>query len=98
MQEEQSGLLVQHVAMDSRHFDAISSQRHNHGIHFVTCQNKIPGDRGLAAAGGWEVDRRGYAHRSDRRNLHSAFHDRVAAWHSKLVNAAVGLALGANEL
>jgi len=61
MKEEQSRLLVQHVAVDRRHVDAIRPQRLDHGIHFVIGQNEISGDGGLAAAGRLEVDGDGYA-------------------------------------
>lgn len=39
VQEEQSGLLVQHMAVDGSHIDAIRPQRLNHGIYFVACEN-----------------------------------------------------------
>src|SRR6266446_7003849 len=94
MKEEQPWLLVQHVAVDCRHVDAIRPQSRDHRVHFIARKHEIASNCSLAAAGRLEVDRRGYAHRSHRRNLHAAFHDRVAAWHSKLINAAVGFANG----
>src|SRR5713226_5007505 len=98
MQEEQSWLFVQHVAVDRRHVDAVRPQRLDHWIHFIAGKNKISGDGCLAVTVRLETDSIRHAHRSHRRNLHSALHDRVAAWDPKLVNATVRLALDADDL
>src|SRR5450631_3258612 len=98
MKEVQPRLLVQHVAMHRCHVDAVCPQCLDNGIYLLTDENKIASNGSLACTGRLEVDRGGYTHRSDRRNLYSAFHDRVAARHAKLVNAAIRLALDANEL
>src|SRR5882762_10349147 len=83
------------MAVDRGDIDPIRPQRRDHRVHFIARKHEIASNCGLAAAGRLEVDRGGYAHRTHRRNLHAAFHDRVAAWHSKLINAAVRLALAA---
>src|SRR6266849_8009024 len=98
MEEEESRLLVQHVAMDSRHVDAIRSQRLDHGIHLIACKNKISGDGCLAITGRLETDSIRHAHRSDRTYLHSILGHRIAARHSKLIDTAVRLPLNANDL
>src|SRR6266581_725804 len=56
MQEEQSRLLVQHVAVDRRHVDAVRSQLLDHRVHFVAGKNKISSDGGLAAIGRLKTD------------------------------------------
>src|SRR3954466_5170329 len=43
MHEEQPRLLVQHMAVQRGHLDAIGSQRLDHGIHFVIGKNEIAG-------------------------------------------------------
>src|SRR5882757_7594903 len=98
MQEKQPWLLVQHVAMDRRDIDAVRPQGLDHGIYFVACQNKITGDSSFAATGRLEVDGDSHAHRSNRSNLHSAFHHWVASRHIELIDAAVGLSFDADKL
>src|SRR4051794_37135768 len=49
MQEEQPRLLVQHVAVDRGHVDAVRPQGLNNGIDFVIGQNEVAGDGSLAA-------------------------------------------------
>src|SRR5437660_1043704 len=61
VQEEQPRLLVQHVAVDRRHLDAVRAQRLDHGIDLISRQHEVAGDGGLAAAGGLEVDGGGHA-------------------------------------
>src|ERR1700730_16377468 len=98
MQEEQPWLLGKHVTMDRSHVDAILPQRLDHGIHFVTGQNKISCYGGLTATGRLGNYGSDKSHRPDRSDFHSAFHDWIAARHGQLIDAAVGLALGANDL
>src|SRR5713101_4068549 len=98
MQEEQSRLLIQHVAVDRGHIDPVRPQRRYDRVYFVARKHEIAGNSGLATASRLEVDRRGYAHRSHRSNLHSAFIDRIAPRHIKLVDAAVGLPFASDEL
>src|SRR6185295_9637827 len=45
-----------------------------------------------------EIDGRGKPHRSGRRNLRSILSDRVTARDAELVDAAIGLALDADDL
>src|SRR5258706_10194326 len=98
MQEEESRLLVQHVAVDSSHVDVVRSQRLDHRIYFVIGKNEVTGNSRLAAASRLEVDRDGHAHRANRSNWHSAFHDRIAPRYIKLVDAAIGLPFAADDL
>src|ERR1700736_1761142 len=51
MHEEQPRLLVEHVAVERRHLDAVRAQGLNNGIHFLPGQHEIAGDRGLAGTG-----------------------------------------------
>src|SRR5439155_13903664 len=98
MKEEQPRLLVQHVAMNGRHLDAVRPQGIDNGVHLTAGKNKIPGDRRLAAAGRLKVDCCRDTHRPHGGNLHSALGDWVAAWDAKLINATVGLAFDTNDL
>src|SRR5258707_1363067 len=98
MKEEQRRLLVQHVAVDRGHVDAVRPQRLYDGIYFVARKHEITSDSRLAAACRLEVNRYGHAHRSNRRNLYSAFHDRIAPRHVELIDPAVRLSFGADEL
>src|SRR5713101_8731387 len=98
MQEEQSWLFVQHVAVDRRHVDAVRPQRLDHWIHFIAGKNKISGDGCLAVTGRLETDSIRHAQRSDRTYLHSILGHRIAARHPKLIDAAVRLPLDANDL
>src|SRR6266849_5944249 len=98
MKKEQPWLLIQHVAVDRGYVDAIRPQRFDHGIYFVPGKHKIAGNGRLAAAGRLETDRVSHAQRSYRGNLHSAFHDRIAARHAKLIDAAVRLTFDADDL
>src|SRR5262249_27714511 len=58
--EEQPRLLVEHVAVDRRHLDAVRPQRLDHWVHLFCGQHEIASDGGLAAAGRLEADRRGH--------------------------------------
>src|ERR1035437_10586070 len=98
MQEEQPRLLVQHVAVDRRHVDAVRPQRPDHGVHLVACKHKIAGDGGFATAGRLETDGNRYAHRSDRTYLHSILRHCIAARHCKLIDAAICLSFDADDL
>ena len=64
--------------MDRGHVDPVRQQGCDHGIDLIAGKNKIAGNGSFAGAGRLEVDRRRYAHRPHRCNLHSAFHDRIA--------------------
>src|SRR6266481_2361459 len=55
MQEEESRLLVQHVAVDRSHVDAVRPQRLDHGIHFVIGENEVTGNRALPPPVGWKL-------------------------------------------
>src|SRR5262245_62477219 len=79
VQEEQPRLLVEHVAVNCRHLDAIRSQRLDHRIDLVSRQYEISGDGGLSAAGGLEVDGRRQSERTGGAALHSALTDLVGA-------------------
>src|SRR5690348_7644677 len=96
--EEQSRLLIEHMAMDCRHLDAVAAQRLDYRIDLFAGQNEVAGYRRLAATGGLEIDGLRDPHRTDRRELHAAFIDGVAARHGELVDAAIVLALGADDL
>src|SRR5262249_46471066 len=96
--EEQPRLLVEHVAMDRRHLDAIRPQRLDHRIHLVRRQHEVAGDSGLAAAGGLEVDGGGEPQWPDGSKLRSALIDGAPAGRPDLIHAAHGLPLGADDL
>src|SRR5450759_1791491 len=98
MKEEQSRLLVEHVAMDGGHVDAVRPQRLDDWIHLIAGKNEISGDSRLATTGRLEVNCNRHAHWPDWAHLHSAFHDRIATRHVELIDAAVGLSFGANQL
>src|SRR5215207_6273665 len=98
MAEEQAWLLVEHVAVQRGYLDPVASQRPDNGIDLVGRQNEVAGNRRLAAAGGLETDRLGDPHRADRGELHAAFADRIAARYGELVDAAIVLALDADDL
>ena len=55
--EEKARLLIQHVAVQCGHLDAIVTQRFEDRIDLLSSQHKITGDRCLAAPGRLEVDR-----------------------------------------
>ncbi len=80
------------------HFYVIRAQLANDRVHLISGQHEVAGDGGLAAAGRLEVDRDGYPQRSDGTHLHSTLGDRVAARNGKLIDAAVSLALGIDDL
>src|SRR5258706_8500495 len=58
MKEEQPRLLIQHVAMDRGHLDAVRPQSLDHRVHFVTRNHEIAGNSGLTATGRLEIDGR----------------------------------------
>src|SRR5438067_947440 len=58
MHEEESRRLLQHVAVDGRHLDAILAQGAEHRIHFAPDEDEVTSDGGLAPAGRLEIDRR----------------------------------------
>ena len=65
-------------------------------IDLVSRDQKVAGDRGLAAPGGLEVDGVGAAQRSG--DLQPHFDDRVAPRHAELVDAAIRGAFDADDL
>src|SRR5437868_15108155 len=87
MHEEQTRLLIEHMAVHRRDFDAIVAQRANYGIHFVGAQHEIAGDSSFSAAGRLKIDGGGDSHR--RRNFHSVLTDRLAARNAQLVDSTV---------
>src|SRR5215471_15907806 len=96
--EEQPRLLVEHVAVDRRHLDAIRAQRVDHWIDLVCGQHEVAGDGGLAAAGGLEADPSGHARGPGGGKLRSALAHRIAPRHAELIDAAGGLTLNADDL
>src|SRR6516162_7630312 len=56
VQKKESWLLVQHVTVDCRHFDAICKKRLDYRVDLITRQHKIASDRRFAAAGRLEID------------------------------------------
>jgi hypothetical protein len=93
MNEDHSGLLGEHVAVDRRHLDAIWPQHPDQRIHLLAGHQKVARDRGLAPAGRLKVDGVRCPHGADGRDLHAALGDRIAPRHAKLIDAAVGLSL-----
>ena len=97
MHEEEPRLFLQHVTVERGHLDAVARSALMTGFT-SSGQDEVPGDRGFAAAGRLEVDGRRDPHGAGRSDLHAAFHDRVAARHRELIDAAVRLALDADDL
>src|SRR3954452_3714929 len=60
MHEDEPRLLVEHVAVDRRHLDAIGAQLLDHRIDLLASEHEVAGDRRLAAAGRLEIDRGRY--------------------------------------
>src|SRR6266849_2538857 len=62
MHEVQVWGVVDHVAVQRRHLNPVLPQRFQHWIDLTAEQDEIPGNRGLAAASGLEVngDRRAH--------------------------------------
>src|SRR5258707_6687742 len=60
--EEQMRCVYQHVTVQSCDFDAVVSQRLDHGVDLAGDQNEVPGDGCFASAGRLEVDRLRNAH------------------------------------
>src|SRR5688572_21603915 len=56
MHEEQARLVVEHVVVQRRHVDPVRVQRLDDWIDLVLGEYEVAGDRGLARAGGLEVD------------------------------------------
>src|SRR5262249_61061728 len=63
--EEEPRLLVEHVTMDRRHLDTVRPQSVDDWVHFVSRQDEIAGNGGLAPTGRLEADRRGEPQRPD---------------------------------
>src|SRR5215211_5141527 len=98
MHEDQPWLLGQHMAVNRRHLDAVGAQRLDHWIHLFGNQDEIAGDGRLAAAGRLEVDRGGGPGGPGRNKLRAVLGNGIAPRHRELIDAAVGLALGADDL
>ncbi len=95
MHEEQPGLVVQHMVVDSGDLDAVAAQGADHGVHFLGDEDEVARDGGAGSAQRLEVDRDGRPH--GRRRLHAAAVDRLAPRKVVLQDAAVQLALGADR-
>src|SRR5262245_13987291 len=98
MDEEHSWLLIKHVTMDCGHLNAVCPKRPDQRIYFIAGDQKVSGDRGVAAAGRLEVDRVGHAGWPGRCEGRTHLRDRVAPWYRKLVDPAVGLSLYSDDL
>src|SRR4051794_41579352 len=96
MDEEQTWLFIQHMAVDRRHLDVSRPQRTYQRVDLVASHQEIARDRSLAVAGRLKVDCVCAAKRA--RHLHSAFHDGIAAGHAELIDAAHSRALDADDL
>src|SRR6266545_2156899 len=94
--EEQMRRLYQHVTVQGRHFDAVVSQRFDHGVNLTGEQHEVAGNGCLASASRLEVNRLRNSHR--RRNLHFIVHDLVGAWNGELIDPAVYFATLAYDL
>src|SRR5262245_14168733 len=71
MHEEQPGLLVQHMTVESRDFDPVLAEGLEDGSDLAGGENEVAGDGSLSAPGGLEVD--GLRRPHCRRNLHPIF-------------------------
>src|SRR5258706_269290 len=94
--KDQVWRLFQHVTVQSRHFDAVISQRFDHRVDFTSEQHKVSRYGGLASACGLEVNRLRNSHR--RRNLHFIVNDLVGAWNGELIDDAVYFSTLAHDL
>jgi hypothetical protein len=92
--EEQSRLLIQHVAMKGRHLDAVSAQRLDDRVNLARHHDEIAGDSGFAAASRLKTDSSCQTHRASRYNRHSVHGDWITPRHTELINATIGLTLG----
>src|SRR5215468_6962089 len=61
--EEKVRRVIDHVAVQCGHLDAMLSQRLQNWIDLTAEQYEVTGDRGLPAPGGLEIDRRRSTHR-----------------------------------
>jgi hypothetical protein len=96
--EEKSRLLIQHVAMQRGHLDAVRAQRQNDRVDLVARQHEVARDGRLPAPGRLEVDTDRNAHWSDGGQWHAVLRDRITSLHVELVDASVGLSLAADNL
>src|SRR5262245_5959617 len=78
MAEEQTWLLVQHVAVQGGYLDPVTSQGLDDGVDLVGRQNEVAGDRRFTAARRLEADRFSDSHGTARGELHAAFTDWIA--------------------
>ena len=97
MHEEQARLLVQHVAVQGGDLDAVARSARMTGFTSSAVSTKSPVIAALPPPVGWKLMAVG---RPSARpaELHAAFADRIAARHAELVDAAVILALDADDL
>src|ERR1700687_1360923 len=94
MDEKETWLFAEHMAVDSGHLDAVLAQGADHRIDLLGGYDKVAGDRRLVAASGLEVDHDGGAH--GRRNRLAVLRNRVPARHRELIDAAIDFALHAD--
>jgi len=93
--EEHPGLLGEHVTVNRGDLDAVPPQLSNQRVHLVAGDEEVAGDSGLAAPGRLEADPIRAAHR--RGNRHAVFDARLPTRDGKLIDAAVGLPLDADD-
>ena len=62
MDKKETGLFVEHVAVNGRHLNAVVMQGADQRIHFVGDYDEVTGDRGLPISCGLEVDSDGGTH------------------------------------
>src|SRR6516162_8982495 len=98
MQEEESRLLVQHVAVDRSDLDAIGPQRHDYRIHLLSQEHEIAGNGRLTTTRRLEVDSSRDAKRTARAQLHAALDDSVAPRHPELIDTSASVAFQADDL
>src|SRR5262249_18323450 len=97
MQEDDSRLLRQHVAVNGGYVDALGAERPDHVDDLRADEGKVARDRCLAATGRLEIDAGGSAH--DRRaDRHSLLRDRIAAGYVDSIDTAIVGALATQDL
>src|SRR5262249_12994478 len=98
VKEEETRLLVQHVAMNGCYFDAVGAQSPYNRVHFFPSQDKVARNSRFPVTGWLKIDCCRKSHRSRRSNRHFLFDYLTAAGHTKLVDAAIRLTLGSDGL
>ena len=68
------------------------------GLTSSPVRTKSPVIAALPPPVGWKLMRDRHAHRPDRRHRHAILGDRIAARHVELIDAAIGLSLGADDV